>query len=59
MDIAYITPTARQCASKKPPRQFLCYLVNAFMDANGELLQYRHLMARPEYWVVWEKSYAK
>ena len=29
------------------------------MDANGELLQYRHLMARPEYIIVQGKLYAK
>ena len=27
------------------------------MDSNGELLQYRHLMAHPEYREVWGKAY--
>ena len=29
------------------------------MDANGDLLQYRHLMARPEYREVWGGAYGK
>ena len=29
------------------------------MDANGDLLQYRHLMKRPEYRVVWGSAYGK
>ena len=40
-------PTACQCASRNFPRQLLCDLANEVMDANGELLQYRHLTARP------------
>ena len=31
----------------------------AVMDSSGEILQYRHLIARPEYRVVWTKAYAK
>ena len=37
-------PTARQCDSRKLPRQLLCDLANAVMDSNIELLQYIHLM---------------
>ena len=59
MESTYSAPTARQCASHNFPRQLLCNLANAVMDANGELLQYRDLMARPEYRVVWVKAYAK
>ena len=29
------------------------------MDANGELLQYRHLIARPEYRRVWGNAFGK
>ena len=29
------------------------------MDANGELLQYRHLMDSPEYRGMWVKAHAK
>ena len=40
-------PTVCQYASRNFPRQLLCDLANEVMDANGELLQYRHLTARP------------
>ena len=59
MESTSSAPTACQCASRKFPIQLVCDLANAVMDTNGELLQYLHLMARPEYWVVWGKSYAK
>ena len=59
MESTFSSPTACQCDSQNFPRLFLCDLANAVMDSNGELLQYRHLMARPEYRVVWVKSYAK
>ena len=59
MEIKSSAPTARQRDSQKLPRQLLCDLANALMDSNGELLQYLHLMARPEYRVVWGKSYSK
>ena len=57
MEITYSDLTARQCASRNFPMQLLCDLANSGMDANGELLQYCHLMARPEYRVMWVKAY--
>ena len=59
MESTSSAPTACQCASRNFPRQLLCDLANAVMDANRELLQYHNLMARPEYRVVWVKAYAK
>ena len=47
MESTYSSPTARQCASRKSPRQLLCDLANVIMDANGEILKYLHLMALP------------
>ena len=47
MESTSSSPTARQRASRKFPRQLLCDLTNEVMDSKGELLQYRHLMARP------------
>ena len=41
------------------PRQLLFDLANAVMDSNGFFFQYRHLMAQPEYQVVWGTSYTK
>ena len=59
MESTYSAPTACQCASQKFPRKLLCDLANVVMDANEELLQYFHLMVRPEFRVVWGKYYAK
>ena len=49
MEMTSSAPTVCQCASRKFPIQLVCDLANAVMDTNGELLQYLHLMARPEY----------
>ena len=38
MESTSSAPNSRQCSSRKFPRQLLCYLANAVMDANGELL---------------------
>ena len=46
MERKSIAPTACQCARQNFQRIFLCDSDNAVMDANGYLLQYRHLMAR-------------
>ncbi len=43
------TVTPSQLARCKFPMQLLCDMANAIMNTNGELLQYRHLMAHPEY----------
>ena len=57
MEMTTSRPTARNLASRKFPLQLLCEFAGAVMDSNGELLQYRHLMARPEYREVWGKAY--
>ena len=46
MESTSSAPTVCQYASQNFPRQLLCDLVNAVMDANVEILQYRHLIAR-------------
>jgi hypothetical protein len=41
---------AGQAAGRKYPLQLLCENTGAVLDANtGELLEYRHLIRRPEY----------
>ena len=37
--------------------QLLYELAGAVMDVNGELLQYRHLIKRPEYREIWGRAY--
>ena len=59
MEIKSIAPTACQYSSWNFQRRLLFDLSNAVMDANGEILQYLHIMARPEYRVVLVKAYAK
>ncbi len=59
IEISNTTPTARYLASRKFPLELLCEMAAAVMDSSGELLQYRHLIARPEYQVMWTKVYAK
>ena len=46
-------------ASRKYPLAFLCELANAVLDGEtGELLEYRHLIKKPELQQIWSKSYA-
>ena len=59
MEMSNTNVTARNLAARKFPMQLLCELAGAVMDANGELLQYRHLIKRPEYREVWGKAYGK
>ena len=59
MEVTTSRPSAKNLASKKFPLQLLCEFAGAVMDSNGELLQYRHLMARKEYREVWGNGYAK
>jgi hypothetical protein len=48
----------RQAASRQYPLQFLCEYANAVLDSEtDELLEYRHLMMRPQYKQVWDKSF--
>ncbi|KAL7523277.1 hypothetical protein ACHAXR_000105 [Thalassiosira sp. AJA248-18] len=59
MEMSSANVTAQNLAARKFPMQLLCELAGAVMDANGELLQYRHLINRPEYREVWGKAYGK
>ena len=56
MESTSSAPTAHKCAIQNPPRKLLCLLANAIMDTNVEVLQYRHLISRLEYKVMWGKS---
>ena len=58
MESTSIAPTAYQCDRLKLLRKLVCDLDNEVMDANGELLQYCHIMAHPEYRFVWGKTHA-
>jgi hypothetical protein len=50
----------RQAASGKYPMQLLCEMAGAVLDSKtGELLEYRHLIKRPEYQEVWGAGFGK
>jgi len=55
MSDAKVNP--RSLAQRKFPLKLLCEMAGAIMDANGEMLEYRHLIKRPEYRDIWSKSY--
>jgi len=55
MSDAKVTP--RSLVQRKFPLKLLCEMAGAIMDANGEMLEYRHLIKRPEYRDIWSKSY--
>ena len=59
MEFTSVQLKPKNLASRKFPMQFLCEFAGAVMDANGELLQYRHLIKRPEYKRVWGGAYGK
>ena len=44
-------------AGKKFPMNLLCEMANAIMDESGEVLEYRHLMAHPQYRQIWGRSF--
>ncbi len=49
---------AKSAASRKFSMQFLCDYANAVLDGKtGELLEYRHLIARPKYKQAWGASF--
>lgn len=50
--------TARQAASRKYPLNFLCEWANSVLDGEtGELLEYRHLIRRPQHKEIWGHSF--
>lgn len=60
METAQPKLNPRNVASRKYPLEFLCEFANAVMDENtGEMLEYRHLIKRPEYRDVWSKAFGK
>ena len=59
MEVSSASFNPKNLASRKFPLQFLCEMAGAVMDTNGDLLQYRHLIKRPEYREVWGGAYGK
>ena len=59
MEITTSQPSAQNLASRKFSLQLLCEFAGAVMDANCELLQYRHLIACKEYCKVLGNGVAK
>ena len=52
--------SAKQAASRRYPLQFLCDLANTVLDGDtGEMMEYRHLIARPKYKEVWGDAFGK
>ena len=39
------------------PKQLICELAGAMIDRNGDMLEYLHLMKRPEYKEIWGRGY--
>jgi hypothetical protein len=50
-----VTPT--QMAQCKLPMKWLCKMANSVMGVNGELLEYRHLIANQTTTATWQHSY--
>jgi hypothetical protein len=51
---------AKNLACRRYPLQMMCELAGAVLDPKtGELMEYRHLIAKPEYCEVWSKANAK
>jgi hypothetical protein len=43
------TVTSKQMAHHKLPMKWLCKMENSVMEVNGELLEYHHLIAKPNH----------
>ena len=51
---------ARRLASRRFPLQVLCEIAGAVLDSKtGELMEYRHLLKKPDYVDVWSKAGGK
>ncbi len=48
---------AQKMASHSFPMTWLCEMANLVMGENGELLEYRHLIANPKTMATWTHSY--
>jgi hypothetical protein len=51
------TVTPKQMAQCKLPMKWLCKMANSVMGVNGELLEYRHLIANQTTRATWQHSY--
>jgi hypothetical protein len=51
------TVTPKQMAQCKLPMKCLCKMANSVMGVNGELLEYRHLIANQTTRATWQHSY--
>ena len=49
--------SAQKMASRSFPMTWLCEMANFVMGENGELLEYRHLIANPKTRATWTHSY--
>ena len=49
--------SAQKMASRKLPMTWLCEMANSVLGENGELLEYRHLIANPKTRATWTHSY--
>jgi hypothetical protein len=49
--------SAQKMASRSFPMTWLCEMANSVMGENGELLEYRHLIANPMTRATWTHSY--
>ena len=57
VDLSGSCPSAQQCSRRKFPMKFLTDYAGAVLDKSGELLEYRHLIKRPEYKEAWGHSF--
>ncbi len=49
--------SAANLATRKFSLIWLCKMANSFIGKQGELLEYRHLIANPKTWATWTLSY--
>ena len=60
IEVSTTQTSAKRLASRRFPLQLLCEMAGAVLDKEtGELLEYRHLIRRPEYSATWTKAGAK
>ena len=49
--------TPKQLSMRRLPMQWFCEMANAVLGDNGELLEYKHLIANPKTRAIWTHSY--
>jgi hypothetical protein len=52
-----IEPSTQKMVSQQFPMTWLCEMANSVIGENGELLEYRHLIANPKTRATWTHSY--